>query len=78
MVQLFIYFPNGEMVQWWIDFFGHIVKWWSYKKINGKINCMVLFNCFFGYQLGFGLLSFHPKYKYSDPDKYGAVHLCYL
>ena len=47
------------MVIWWN---GIARIWWNgeVKKIDGKINCIVIFNCFLGYKIGCSLLEFHP------------------
>ena len=48
-------FIYGDMLKWCCV---NMVKYW--RKINSKMNCMVIFNCCLGYQLGFSLLIFHP------------------
>ena len=54
------------MVQWWINFLKHISidgeisQWWNrkmVKKINIIMNCVVRFNCYFGYHIIFGILA---------------------
>ena len=59
------------MVQWRIIFWSTsslMVIWcstnmvkWRRNKFNGKMNYMVIFNFFLGYQLGISLFYFHPE-----------------
>ena len=55
---------NFPMVDIFEDTFPSIVKWWNgemVKKINNKMNCMVIFNCCMDYQLCLSLLDLLPE-----------------
>ena len=78
----------GIMVIWWNcpmvnHFFGiHFHRWRNgeiTKKINSTMNCMVIFNCCMGYQLGFIIINFCPEHQLWPPwQVWGRPPVLYL